>query len=83
MKNHKLLLSLCLILALPAISSLPCLKNDFINWDDQRYVTENKMIMEWPWNNIKSIFNSTYMGHYHPLTLFSYSAVIAINSLLA
>jgi hypothetical protein len=73
MKNHKILLSLCLILALPAIAFLPCLKNDFINWDDQRYVAENKIIMGWSWNNIKSIFNRTYMGHYHPLTLLSYS----------
>jgi tetratricopeptide (TPR) repeat protein len=73
MKNHKIILSLCLILAIPAISFFPCLKNDFLNWDDQQYVTENKMIMEWSWRNIETIFDSIYMGHYHPLTLLSYA----------
>jgi protein O-mannosyl-transferase len=73
MKNHKIILSLCLILAIPAISFFPCLKNDFLNWDDQQYVTENKMITEWSWRNIETIFDSIYMGHYHPLTLLSYA----------
>jgi tetratricopeptide (TPR) repeat protein len=73
MKNHKIILSLCLILAIPSIFFFPSLKNDFINWDDQQYVTENKMITEWSWRNIETIFDRTYMGHYHPLTLLSYS----------
>ena len=58
MKNHKIILSLCLILAIPSISFFPSLKNDFLNWDDQQYVTENKMIMEWSWRNIETIFDS-------------------------
>ena len=73
MKKHKIILSLCLVLAVLSISCLPCLKNDFINWDDRQYVTENKLIMEWSGGNIETIFNSFYMGHYHPLTLLSYS----------
>lgn len=73
MKNYKIILSLCLILAIPSISFFPCLKNDFLNWDDPQYVTENKMIMEWSWRSIETIFDSIYMGHYHPLTLLSYA----------
>jgi len=73
MKNHKIILSLCLILAISSISFLPCLKNDFINWDDQEYVTQNKIIMELSGRNIETIFSVSYMGHYHPLTLLSYS----------
>jgi tetratricopeptide (TPR) repeat protein len=73
MKNHKIILSLCLILAIPAISFSPSLKNDFLNWDDPQYVTENKMITELSWRNIETIFDSIYMGHYHPLILLSYS----------
>ena len=73
MKNHKIILSLCMILAIPAISFFPCLKNDFLNWDDQQYVTENKTITELSWRNIETIFDWTYMGHYHPLTILSYS----------
>jgi tetratricopeptide (TPR) repeat protein len=73
MKNYKIILSLCLILAIPAISFFPCLKNDFLNWDDPQYVTENKMITELSWRGIETIFDSIYMGHYHPLTLLSYA----------
>ena len=73
MKNHKILFSLCLVLALPSISFFPCLKNDFINWDDPQYVTENKTITELSWRNIKTIFSSFYMEHYHPLTLLSFA----------
>ena len=73
MKNHKIILSLCLILAILAISLFPSLKNDFINWDNQQYTTKNKTITELSWRNIETIFDRTYMGHYHPLTLLSYS----------
>jgi tetratricopeptide (TPR) repeat protein len=73
MKNYKIIPSLCLVLVIPAISLFPSLKNDFINWDDPQYVTENKTITELSWRNIKTIYSSFYMGHYHPLTLLSYA----------
>ncbi len=72
-RKSKIILSLCLLLAISTLSFLPCLKNDFINWDDRQYVTENRLIMEWSGGNIETIFDSFYMGHYHPLTLLSYS----------
>lgn len=73
MKKQQIILSICLILTITFISFSPSLKNDFANWDDNFYVTENPLIMELSWKSIKTIFNQYYMGHYHPLTLLSYS----------
>ena len=73
MKKRDLIISIGLILAITFISFFPSLKNDFVNWDDNSYVTENNLIMELSWETIKTIFNHFYMGHYHPLTLLSYS----------
>jgi hypothetical protein len=66
-KRREIIISVCLILVITFISFLPSLKNDFINWDDNEYVTENIMITDLSWENIKAIFSHFYMGHYHPL----------------
>ncbi len=73
MKKQQIILSICFILTITFISFSPSLKNDFANWDDNFYVTENPLIMELSWKSIKTIFNQYYIGHYHPLTLLSYS----------
>jgi tetratricopeptide (TPR) repeat protein len=72
-KKQQILLSICLILTVTFISLSPSLENDFVNWDDDSYVTENPLIMELSWNSIKEIFSQYLMGHYHPLTLLSYA----------
>lgn len=71
-KNRKIILSICLIVIIPSISFYPSLKNDFVNFDDIQYVTNNRMIQDFSLENIKLIFGRFYMGHYHPLTLLSY-----------
>ena len=73
MKKRALIISICLILAVTFISFFPSLENDFVNRDDNLYVTNNSLITELSWENIKTIFSTSYMGHYHPLTLLSYS----------
>lgn len=73
MKKRNLLISIGLILAVTFTSYFPSLKNEFVNRDDNSYVTENPLIMELSWENIKTIFDTSYMGHYHPLTLLSFS----------
>ncbi len=72
-KKHQIILSICLILTVTFISFSPSLENDFVNWDDDSYVTENPLIMELSWSSIKGIFSQYLMGHYHPLTLLSYA----------
>ena len=72
MNKLRLALSLCLIFVIVFATFLPFLKNGFVNWDDDRYVTENTIIRSLSLNNIKDIFTSFYLGHYHPITMLSY-----------
>ena len=55
-----------------AIVFIPMLSNGFTNWDDQRYVTENAMLIGPDW---KAIFSSPVVSNYHPLTMLT----LAIN----
>jgi tetratricopeptide (TPR) repeat protein len=80
-KRREIIISICLILTITFVSFLPSLKNDFINWDDNQYVTENVTITDLSWENIKTIFSHFYMGHYHPLTLLSYSIEFEFHKL--
>ena len=73
MKHIKVILPVCFILGISFLTLSPCLKNGFVNLDDQRYVTENRWIMDPSWKILKSIFSQFYAGHYHPLTLLTYS----------
>ncbi len=45
--------------------------NDFIMWDDQMYVTENKMIQEPTFANLKRLMSVECALNYHPLTMFT------------
>ncbi len=58
-----------------AIITLICFsnafKNEFTNWDDQAYVTDNALIKSLSADGIKEIFSSYCMGNYHPLAVLS------------
>lgn len=42
------------------------------NWDDPQYITLNKVIRSFSWNNVTDIFSKSYFGNYAPLHLISY-----------
>ena len=65
-----LLVSLILIITFTAFS--PCLKNRFVNWDDDLYVTENTVIQNFSFHSVNHIFTSYFTGNYQPLTMLSY-----------
>jgi hypothetical protein len=65
-----LLVSLILIITFAAFS--PCLKNGFVNWDDDMYVTENSAIQDFSLHGVKDIFTSFFFGNYQPVTMLSY-----------
>ena len=44
--RNKIILSIFLIVVLTVISFSSSLDNDFTNWDDQVYVTENPLIKD-------------------------------------
>ncbi|MCH8903162.1 MAG: tetratricopeptide repeat protein [Bacteroidetes bacterium] len=53
----------------------PMLENEFTNWDDTIYLTENSDVRSISWSNIKEIFHpeNKIMGVYTPLTILSYA----------
>ena len=67
--NHYLWIAVALLLT--AIAFYPSLANDYVNWDDDVNILENKNLEVFDWPHIKAIFSSTVMGGYNPLSIFS------------
>ncbi|MER3523929.1 MAG: hypothetical protein C4326_07640 [Ignavibacteria bacterium] len=51
---------------------------DFVNWDDDVYVTENPFIQNFSRDTLALIFSKTYYYAWTPLTLLSHAADIAL-----
>jgi len=60
-----------LVLIITLIVYSTAINNDFVNWDDDRYVTGNSNL-ELNWQNIKLYFSDYYFLMYIPLTMLSY-----------
>ncbi len=60
-----------------------CLGNQFTNWDDPGYVTNQPIIKDISSAGIRNIFSlsSSIMGNYHPLTILSYAVDYSISGL--
>ncbi len=54
------------------------LKNDFVLWDDNRYVYENPYIRSFDLNFIKWTFFDFYASNWHPLTWISHAGDYAL-----
>ncbi len=57
------------------ITFLPSINNDFVNWDDQDYVTESPYVAKLNPDGVKTMFTEQIASNYHPLTILS----LAIN----
>jgi len=73
MKSTKKIGALFLLVTISLITLYPCLSNDFVNWDDDKYVLENRDIQALTGQNIGKIFSSFYCGAYVPLTVLSFA----------
>lgn len=60
------------IIVLTLIVYLPSFNNEFINYDDQRLITENPLIKEFSAQNIKIWFTEFVDDVYQPLTMLSW-----------
>lgn len=60
-----------LLVAVTVIAYLPALDNQFTNWDDTGYVTENYLIRDLSGHGLQRIFSANVEGNYHPLTVLS------------
>ena len=68
--NNTILLIFGLIV-LTAFSYFPTLDNDFVQWDDQFYVTNNPLITAPSWENLNLLFTKIISLNYHPITMIS------------
>src|SRR5262245_40297489 len=64
---------LILVLAVTFVVFLPSLSNDFVNWDDDINVYENKNIQGFDWPHVQAIFASTVIGGYNPLSILTFA----------
>lgn len=73
--GYRLLMCLIasLIFSLTIIVYLPSLQNDFVNWDDVKYVSENPHIRTLNFQSLLWMMTSFHGGNWIPLTWLSYS----------
>ncbi|MBF0343467.1 MAG: glycosyltransferase family 39 protein [Nitrospirae bacterium] len=71
-----------ILVLLTLIAYWPLQYNDFINFDDEKYLTENPFIQSGlTINNVIWSFKTFYFGNWHPLTWMSYLADITLFGL--
>jgi len=66
--SQSTILILAAILLLTILSYSNTINNELVNWDDDKYITDNKYIKDLSWQGIKTIFTVYNSGNYHPLT---------------
>ncbi len=78
MKNKLLILYILGIAIVTAAAFLPTLSNQFVDWDDPAYVTENESVQVLTADNVKQFFTRSYVASYCPLVMLSYAAEYSI-----
>lgn len=82
LKNRRALILAIALALLTLILYLPCLRNQFLNYDDPAYVTANQHVLQGiSWKNIVWAFTSTEEANWHPLTWLSHMADVELFGL--
>lgn len=68
------------LLAITFIVLSPALLHDFVNYDDDWMIYENKFITDFNWNNIKDLFSTYYYGQYSPVSMIIIGLVYQFGS---
>jgi tetratricopeptide (TPR) repeat protein len=68
----KIIITLISILLVVFIAFFHSLNNDFVNYDDNGYIKGNGTIKSLSLKNIYTLSTGFFVGHYHPLTMFSF-----------
>jgi protein O-mannosyl-transferase len=67
-----------------SVPFLSLLKADFVNWDDDIYITANERVVKGiSWENIKWAFSTIFFGFYYPVTWLSHMLDVSIYGLKA
>jgi tetratricopeptide (TPR) repeat protein len=74
---------LCLILlATSCITFWPVLQNDFVNFDDPDYVTENAVVKNGlTWKGVQWAFTTSHAANWHPVTWLSHMLDVTLFGL--
>jgi protein O-mannosyl-transferase len=76
-KRKMIGISLVVLAVVTACAFVPALDNEFTNWDDDRYVTDNTLIRGLSWDSLQSIARfGSYLERaqrYCPLTILSFA----------
>lgn len=80
-RPKNILLAIGVVLLVTFMVYFPVLDNDFVNWDDDRYVTNNLLIRDFSWQTIKYFFTELYFMMYIPLTMITYTIEYALVGL--
>jgi Flp pilus assembly protein TadD len=67
-----------LLLAVTAITFLPSLANDFVDWDDNVNLLKNPAYRGLGWAQLHWDFTNVLMGHYIPITWLTFSVDYAL-----
>ena len=62
-----------MIVLLTFLLLYPAVKNEFTNWDDNSIVAENYLIRDLSFSKVYTLFTTTTLGHYLPLTLLTHA----------
>lgn len=66
------ILAVLMLLALSTAVFAPVLKNGFVQWDDNVYVTENATVQRRDPGAVLHVFTEFVSGNYHPITQLTY-----------
>lgn len=66
-----------IIIAFSVLAYLPVFNAGFVNWDDEDYVVNNKLIESF--SNFNQILTEPVQGNYHPLTMLSLALNYSIS----
>ena len=67
-------ISILLIMIIVFAAFYPCLKNGFVNWDDDKYLGQAAVSQNFSLSSLNQVFSSFTVGHYQPVTILSYMA---------
>lgn len=62
-----------LVTAVAFVAFAPALRNEFVNWDDDKILLENDNFRGLDSSHLRWMFTQYKMGHYHPLTWMSFA----------